>query len=208
MQMQPVLEIFAPDGFALWPTGEHERYGYLVLDGGLTPAEVGTAVWRLADCNDVDPDEDDERGPRPEDPLGAFLHGLLTLPNLFAPGGFRVTDTVTGTVFQPGCCSGLEEWRAWHEVTDGTGEGWFGHDPEAVAQRTDGIVRLLVDAEDGDSPVIELPVDELRRLLAGAEQNLRNFLQTAASWAEQQLPEQVAAVTAALARALDLGPAT
>ncbi|MEU9047202.1 MULTISPECIES: hypothetical protein [unclassified Kitasatospora] len=206
MSMQPVLEIFAPDDFALWPTGEHQPWGYLVLNGELTPAEVGTAVWRLTDCNDVDPDEDDERGPRPEDPLGAFLHGLLTMPDLFAPGGFRVTDPATGAVFQPGCCTGLEEWRQWLTVADGTGTAWFGHDPDARAECVGRVVRLTQDAEDANSPVIELPLDELRRLLAGAEQDLRDFLALATGWAERQLPDHAAAVTAALARALDLEP--
>ncbi|MFD8910888.1 hypothetical protein [Streptomyces sp. NPDC059575] len=83
--MQPVLEISAADDFALWSVGEHESYGYLVLDGELTPAEVGTAVVRIADCNDFEPDE--EHGPCPTDPLGTFLHGLLTMPDLFAAAG-------------------------------------------------------------------------------------------------------------------------
>ncbi|MEV5130104.1 hypothetical protein AB0K87_06270, partial [Streptomyces sp. NPDC053705] len=68
--MQPVLEISAADGFALWPVGEHESYGYLVLNGELTPAEVGTAVMQIADCNDLEPQE--EHGPCPNDPLGTF----------------------------------------------------------------------------------------------------------------------------------------
>jgi hypothetical protein len=49
-------------------------------------------------------------------------------------------------------------------------------------------------------------VDELRRLIAGAEQDLRDFVRLAGGWAERQLPERAAAVTAALARALDLEP--
>ncbi|MGA5097614.1 hypothetical protein ACPCAC_09635 [Streptomyces lavendulocolor] len=96
MVMQPVLEISAPDDFALWPVGEQKSYGYLVLNGELTPAEVGTAVGQIADCNDFEPDE--EHGPCPTDPLGIFLHGLLTMPDLVAAGGFRVTDNATGTV--------------------------------------------------------------------------------------------------------------
>lgn len=59
--MQPVLEISAADDFALWPVGEHESYGYLVLNGELTPAEVGTAVMRIADCNDFEPEEEHGR---------------------------------------------------------------------------------------------------------------------------------------------------
>lgn len=85
MVMQPVLEIFAADGFTLWPVGEHKSYGYLVLDGKLTPAEVGTAVMRIADYNAFEPEEED--GPCPTDPLGAFLNGLLTTPDLLAAGG-------------------------------------------------------------------------------------------------------------------------
>lgn len=204
MVMQPVLEIVAASDFALWPVGEHESYGYLVLGGELTPAEVGTAVMRIAECNDFEPEE--EQGPCPSDPLGAFLHGLLTMPDLFAAGGFRVTDDATGTVFvEPGCCSGLESWRDWLEVLDGTGCSYFGHDPSSVAERVGDTVRLTLDAyaKDG-SPVIELPGDEVRVLVTGAQQDLRDFLSLAGNWAEERLPTHAAAVTAALARALDL----
>ncbi|MHC3394418.1 hypothetical protein ACLQ2E_33920 [Streptomyces lavendulocolor] len=48
----------ATDDFALWPVGEQKTYGYLVLNGELTPAEVGTAVRQIADCNDFEPDEE------------------------------------------------------------------------------------------------------------------------------------------------------
>ncbi|MER6134066.1 hypothetical protein [Streptomyces sp. NPDC001815] len=204
MVMQPVLEIFAADDFALWPVGEHESYGYLVLNGELTPAEVGTAVMRIADCNDFEPDE--EHGPCPTDPLGTFLHGLLTMPDLFAAGGFRVTDDTTGTVFvEPGCCNGLETWRDWLEVLDGTGCSSFGHDPFSMAERVGDTVRLTLDAHAKDgSPLIELPVDQVRVLVTGAQADLRDFLGLAGTWAEQHLPTHAAAVTAALARALDL----
>ncbi|WP_223242351.1 hypothetical protein [Streptomyces sp. CBMA123] len=205
--MQPVLEIRTPDDFTRWPTGTPGPCGFLVLDGTLTPEEVGTAVWLLADTNDVDPDEGEERGPRPDDPLGAFLHGLLTLEHLFAPGGFRVTDSTTGAVFEPGCCNGLEDWREWLDVLDGSVDTWFGHDPSAQATRVGSVARLTPDPDAADGPVIELPVDELRRLLAGAERDLRDFVRLAGGWAERQLPGHAAAVTAALTRALALEPA-
>ncbi|MEU2390461.1 hypothetical protein [Streptomyces sp. NPDC007369] len=206
MVMQPVLEISAADDFALWPVGEHESYGYLVLNGELTPAEVGTAVMRIADCNDFEPEE--EHGPCPTDPLGTFLHGLLTMPDLFAAGGFRVADTATDTVFvEPGCCNGLETWRDWLELLDGTGCSYFGHDPSSVAERVGDTVRLTLDAHGTDgSPMIELSVDQVRGLVADAQQDLQDFLSLAGTWAEQHLPAHAAAVTAALARALDLAP--
>ncbi|MFC8953737.1 hypothetical protein ACFT8P_14060 [Streptomyces sp. NPDC057101] len=204
--MQPVLEVFAADDFALWPVGEHESYGYLALDGDLTPAEVGTAVMQIAACNDFEPEE--EHGLCPTDPLGTFLHGLLTMPDLFAAGGFRVTDSATDTVFiQPGCCCGLESWRDWLEVLEGTGSSYFGHDPSSAAERVGDSVRLTLDAyANGNSPGVELPVEQVRALVTGAQQDLRDFLSLAGTWAEQHLPAHAAEVTAALARALDLEP--
>jgi hypothetical protein len=206
MVMQPVLEILTADDFALWPIDEHESYGYLVLDGELTPAEVGTAVMRIADCNDFEPEE--EHGPCPTDPLGTFLHGLLTMPDLFAARGLRVTDNATDTVFvELGCCSGLETWRDWLEVLDGTGYADFGHDPSSVAERVGDTVRLTFDAYGQESsPVIELPVDQVRTLVTGAQRDLRDFLGLAGTWAEQNLPAHAAAITAALARTLNSGP--
>lgn len=206
MVMQPVLEISAADDFALWPVAERKSCGYLVLNGKLTPAEVGTAVKRIADCNDFEPEE--EHGPCPTDPLGIFLHGLLTMPDLFAAGGFRVADNATDTVFvEPGCCNGLEAWRDWLEVLDNTGCAHFGHDPSSMAERVNDVVRLTLDAHGADgSPVIELSVDQVRRLVAGAQQDLQDFLSLAGTWAEQHLPAHAAAVTTALARALDLAP--
>ncbi|MFE5586172.1 hypothetical protein [Kitasatospora sp. NPDC056531] len=201
--MQPVLEINTPDGFDLWPVAEVVPFGFLPLSGELSPAEVGTAMMRIAGCNDIDPDGD--RPPRPSDPLDSFLHGLLTFENLFAAGGLRVTDDSTGTTFLPGCCDGLEDWRDWHRLVDGGGMLGFGHDPVSpVAERFGGTVRLTVNAEQSDSPVIELSVVELRHLLAGAERDLADFLALAADWVFQHLPGHWASVTAALARVLDL----
>lgn len=202
--MQPVLEAHATGGFVLWPVAEVKAFGYMPLNGELTPLEVGTAVMSIAGCNDIDP-EDGLRPPRPADPLGSFLHGLLTFDTLFAAGGLRVTDSATGVAFMPGCCNGLEDWREWHQVLEDNGQVWFGHDPDPRAERHGDAVRLTVDAEQSASPVIELPATDLRHLLAGVEHDLTGFLALAADWAERNLPRHVAVpVIAALARALDL----
>ncbi|MFD8435625.1 hypothetical protein ACFV2I_11075 [Streptomyces microflavus] len=201
--MQPVLEIYVPDGFDLWPVAEVEPFDFLPLGGELSPDEVGTAVARIAGCNDIDPDGD--RPPRPAAALDAFLHGLLTFDSLFAAGGLRVTDTSTGVAFLPGCCDGLEDWRDWHRFADGGKLLGFGHEPMSpVAERFGDTVRLTVDSEQSASPVIELPTAELRNLLTGVERDLGDFLTLAADWASRQLPGRSAFVTAALARALDL----
>ncbi|MEH0450138.1 MULTISPECIES: hypothetical protein [unclassified Streptomyces] len=201
--MQPVLEIYAPDGFGLWPVAEAQSFTFLPLSGELSSAEVGTAVMRIASCNDIDPDDD--RPPRPADALDSFLYGLLTFDNLFAAGGLRVTDHSTGVTFLPGCCDGLEDWRDWHQFLDDGSLPGFGHDPVSpVAERFGDTVRLTVSAEQSDSPVIELSVAELRHLLTGAERDLADFLALAAVWASRHLPGHCAPITAAIARVLDL----
>jgi hypothetical protein len=201
--MHPVLEIYAPDGFDLWPVAEIKPYGWLPLNGELSPAEVGTAMMRIASCNDIEPEGD--RPPRPTAAPGSFLHGLLTFDNLFAAGGLRVTDHSTGVTFLPGCCDGLEDWRAWHKFLDEGSLLVFGHDPVSpMAERFGDTVRLTVNAEQTDSPVIELCATELRHLLTGAERDLADFLALAAGWSSRHLPGHYAPVTAALARICDL----
>ncbi|MFI1676247.1 hypothetical protein [Streptomyces sp. NPDC020607] len=203
--MQPVLEIYAPDGFDLWPVAQVEPFAYLPLGGGLAPAEVGAAVMRIADCNDVEAADDVNHPPRPADALGSFLHALLTYDRPIASGGLRVTDTSTGVTFLPGCCDGLEEWRDWHRLVDDGHLLGFGHDPVSpTAERFGDSVRLTVNIEQSDSPVIELRVSELRPLLAGVERDLTDFLALAAGWSAEHLPDHGTAVTAAVARALDV----
>ncbi|GHA70743.1 hypothetical protein GCM10010348_74540 [Streptomyces anthocyanicus] len=201
--MHPVLEIYAPDGFDLWPVAEIKPFGWLPLSGELSSAEVGAAMMRIARCNDIDPDGD--RPPRPAAALDSFLHGLLTFDNLFAAGGLRVTDHSTGVTFLPGCCDGLEDWRDWHQFVDDGSLLGFGHAPVSpIAERFGDTVRLTVNAEQSDSPVIELCVTELRLLLDGAERDLADFLTLATDWSSRHLPRHCAAVTAALAHVLDL----
>ncbi|MFI1470137.1 hypothetical protein [Streptomyces wuyuanensis] len=201
--IQPVLEVRAREGFGLWPVAAAEPYGFLPLNGALGPAEVGTAVLSIAECNHVGA-VDDGGPPRPADPAGSLLHGLLTQDPLFAAGGLRVTDTATAVTLLPGCCNGLEERGDWFEVLDGTGWASFGHDPSPLAERVGGTVRLTVDADKDGSPVIELSVTELRRLLAGVERDLTDFHRQAAAWAARCTPDLAAPLSAALARALDL----
>ncbi|MFG2658700.1 hypothetical protein [Streptomyces sp. NPDC048425] len=203
--VRPVLEIPNRVGFGLWPVSAAEPYKFLALDGHLTPDEVGTAVMALAACNDVDPTDDCP--PRPDDPLGSFLHGLLTMDPLFAAGGLQVVDSVTGTRMVPGCCSGLEDRGDWWEVLDGGATAaWFGHDPSPAAELHGSIVRLTADSDTDNGQWIEVPSIELRRLLAGVERDLVDFLGLAAGWVTQHLPDHSERVGDALVQALALPP--
>ncbi|MDW4909408.1 hypothetical protein RB628_29725 [Streptomyces sp. ADMS] len=51
-----------------------------------------------------------------------------------------------------------------------------------LAERCGDTVRLTVNAEQSDSPVIELSVAELRNLLTGAERDLADYFALAADW--------------------------
>ncbi|MFB9555752.1 hypothetical protein [Streptomyces roseoviridis] len=199
--LQPVLEILATDGFDLWPVADPGGYDLLPLSGALSPDQVGTAVMRLADCNDAEPGRR-ERAQGPVDPLGHFLHGLLTSGTLWAPGGLRATDTATGVVLSPGCCNGLDERHDWREVIDGEGWADFGHSPSPLAERIGDVVRLTVDTEQPNSPTIEVPLADLPSLLADAERDLAAFLRLATTWSAVHIPDFAAPVCAALGRAL------
>ncbi|MCX5228608.1 hypothetical protein [Streptomyces sp. NBC_00233] len=201
--LHPVLEILGTGDFDLWPVADSGTYGFLPLSGRLGTEEAGTAVMRIAECNTVDP-ADEEHPQRPADPLGGFLHGLLTAEGPFAAGGLRVTDTATGVTLLPGCCNGLDERRDWFEVLDGDGWAGFGHDPSPLAERVGDGVRLTVDTDRADSPVIELPVTDLRRLLADAERDLADFHRLATEWTTRYVPDHATAVADAVARALAL----
>ena len=203
--MQPVLEMYTPDDFGLWPVAKIEPFGFLPLSGDLSPVEVGTVVMLLASCNGID----DDRPARPAEALDSFLCGLLSVDSLIAAGGLRITDTFTGVAFLPGCCDGLEDWRDWHQLVDGGDLLGFGHWPVSpLAERFADTVRLTVNADQSDSPVIELSVTKLRLLLAGAERDMADFFTLAADWASRHLPDHCAPLSAALSRVLDLPPPT
>ncbi|MFB6720700.1 hypothetical protein ACFCV3_11085 [Kribbella sp. NPDC056345] len=200
--MQPVLELTSSDGFDLWPVAATAPYGWFALSGNLTPAEVGTAVWCIADYSD-----DPEDTARPADPLDGFLHGLLTVDLPIVAGGLRVVDESTGTTFVPGCCDGLEDWREWRQLLSPGGLIAYGHPPVSpLAERIGDTILLTADTEQADSPTLELTDADLARMLAEVEGDLTDFLALVVAWAPQHLPGREAAVTAAIAQALDLPP--
>lgn len=52
--IQPVLEVFKPEEFSLWPVAWSKRFGYLPLRSPLESIEVSTAVMGIAEANEVD----------------------------------------------------------------------------------------------------------------------------------------------------------
>lgn len=194
--MRPVLEIGRSDGFDLWPTAEIEPFEFLALGADLTSAGVGTAVMSLALANNIDE--------RAADSVADTLHGLFTMDALLAPGGMRVVDDAAGVTLVPGCCNGIEDRQDWYDLLDGRTPVDFGHDPMPGAELCGDRVRLIVDVRRDGSPVIELSPNELRALLAGAEQDLAGFHVLATGWVTRHLPDHAGLLPAALARALVL----
>lgn len=89
-----------------------------------------------------------------------------------------------------------------YAVLDSTGSPFLGHDPDPVVDRSGDSVRLVVDFEQSDSPVIELSAVELRRLLDGVGRDLADFLTLAAEWVRGHLPDHAEPVIGALVRVL------
>ncbi|AXE24376.1 hypothetical protein C0216_13755 [Streptomyces globosus] len=205
---QPVLEVHRVDGFSLWPAAfPDEPYVLLPLGADLSPAEVGAVVACLADAH-ADPAAGTDAAPGPDpdpDPAGAFLRGLLAVGgDLHLAGGVRITDTATGAVVDPGCCHGLQEWGTWREFAAGSAScsGWFGHSPTPEARLVGDTVRLTADTDSAASPVIELPLPELHRLLDGVAHRLHGFLARVQDWASREAPAHAAPLYAVLAAAL------
>lgn len=197
--LRPVLEVSSHEGFALWPVAQ--TGWFLPLDGSLSPAEIGSAVMTVAKgCS--------RRAavgssPPAGDEVETFLHGMLTAQRVSAFGGLSLEDSLTGVSVDPGCCVALGEWRGWYGLLDGTG-AYLGHNPSPGSELVDGVVRMTADAEEADSPTLEVPVADLRRLLAGVERDLTDFVEAVSDWAAHHAPSRASDLVASLARALDV----
>ncbi|WP_406100876.1 hypothetical protein OG698_01185 [Streptomyces sp. NBC_01003] len=88
----------------------------------------------------------------------------------------------------------------------GASAAWFGHDPSPAAELHGSIVRLTADFDADSRQWIEVPSIELRRLLAGVEKDLADFLDLAAGWVTEHLPDHSERVVEALVQALALPP--
>lgn len=200
LRLEAVLEVLNPNGFVLWPTATLQKFDYQRLHGSMSLLEVGTAMHSFVTYNNVDVDA--EEAP-PEDPLGAFLFGVLHVDTALAAGGLRLIDTDSDAVVVPGCCNDLEDWRDWFGVLDGE-TAWGGHDPSPAAVLEGDVVRVTADVEADDSAVILVPAELLRPMLEGVETDLRGFLVLAKSWAERHVPEHAPRLLSALASALSM----
>lgn len=118
LNVHAVLETSDTTDFPLWPVADLPPWRFMALSGRMSPLEVGTALATLADYNSRAGDDD-----RPVTDAGEAIRRLLRVDRVVAPGGLRVHDTRTDVTVTPGCCCGLEDWRAWLDVADGDSPG-------------------------------------------------------------------------------------
>lgn len=153
------------------------------LHAGLTPEEIGSVVWSFLDANHVfdDPDAD----------CATVL------------GGVRITDTTTGAVLVPGCCSELSgRFDLFKSAVDGTSDPWLGHSPSPGVRISGNKVRFVVDAERTEEVAFKATLDEFRTALDSIEGDLLGFIATLEQWAPVHVPAQADDVVARFRRGI------
>lgn len=180
---EAVIELTDHAGFAGWPSTRVAGSGHVPLRAGLTVEEIGSVVWSFLDANHVfdDPDAD----------------GATVL------GGVRITDTKTGAVLEPGCCSDLSgRFDLFKSAADGTSDPWLGHSPSPGVRISGNKVRFVVDAERTEKVAFKATLDELRTALDSIEGDLLGFLATLEQWAPVHVPGQADDVVARFRRGI------
>lgn len=174
LTIRPVIEVRPPGDPAPWPTACQPAWSWLVLDATRTPGEVALFVAAVAasSCPDT-----------------VTLDGLLATPDLIVPGGLQVHDTTTGVTVSPGCCCGLQDWRAVARGDD----LWLGHDPAPTVQDRGDHLRLWQD-DNEQGPHVDIPRTQLPALLESAHRDLNAFLPLIGTWAGDRGPALVAAI--------------
>jgi len=142
--------------------------------------EVSEVLAAIADYNCGEED-----GPAP-------LRGLLEGGGVIMAGGLVVRDAESGVVIEPGCCTGLEDWREWQNLADG-GALWNGHSPGVAVRFEDDAVRMWQDSAPDDGPACVIPLADLTAHLEGVRRDLIGFLQLVRRWAPDGLGDELAA---------------
>ncbi|WP_141976361.1 hypothetical protein [Saccharothrix saharensis] len=198
--MVPVLELPVAH-CPFWPAELGVRY--LVVPRAPSAGQVGAAAWALVAWAATD-----DRGTVVATNAAEAVELCLASGEQgeFAAGGLRVG---TGDlVLDPGCCFGLDEWRAWVDIAAG-GTADLGHDPGLLVEHLGEVVRLT-EVDDDDEPagrVVELPRAELRELLHEVRSDLLGFLDALGEWARRTVPAQADRFVAAVDRRLAISPA-
>jgi hypothetical protein len=175
-----------------WPTLGDAAPTWLRLTRAATEAEIGSVLWELASFNLIRASDDPALPPEADlaRPAREIFSDLAAASELALPGGILVRDRVTGLEIGPGCCAGLEAWRAWEDVLASGESPWLGHDPSPYVESLDATrFRLWADGGAGN-PVggrqaIELSRSDLEMGLAAVERHLRAYSDLLAAFIAQ-----------------------
>ncbi|WP_020123387.1 hypothetical protein [Streptomyces canus] len=181
-----VLETPDTVDFSFWPVAGLPPSQFMALSSSMSPLDVGSALAMLADYNSRTGE-----GDRPLTDASEAIRRLLETDKVIAPGGLHVHDTRTNVTVQPGCCSGLEDWREWLDVADGE-TLWLGHDPSPRLEHAGEVVQLWPDSADGqETPSgqpIEIVAGDLPGILHTVQEGLQGFLSLTKQWATRHVP--------------------
>lgn len=206
--LDAVVESAGALGGAPWPVADVPAFGWVVVSGRMTPAEVGTVLATMAEYEGL---LGDEEGAAVD--TRAVVAGLVAAEKIIAPGGLRARDERTGAVVVPGCCAGLEDWWEWSGLAGGDDGPWLGHDPAPWFELDGGLLRLWPDGpltratptRPQNGPPVDFVVTELPGLLSGVREDLTGFLARTGEWAARNAPELAASLVAKLDADLRVG---
>jgi hypothetical protein len=194
-----------------WPTLRDAAPSWLRLTGFATEAEIGSVLWELASFNLIRSGDDPSGSPEADlaRPAHEIFSDLAAASELGVPGGLLVRDRATGFEIGPGCCAGLEDWRAWEDVLASGESPWLGHDPSPFIERIDAVsFRLWADGGLGD-PVgerqaIDMSRSDLESGLAAVERHLRAYSDVLAAFVARADPSSAEAMVSQFQRSFGL----
>jgi hypothetical protein len=187
--LEPVVETFNVIGFAAWPVTEPTPDRRLRLSGGMSAEDVGAAIAVMVPQHLLE--THNHPGQAPD-----LIRSLTHEECLIATGGLLLTNTATGIIIPPGCCGGVEDWRAWTEISSG-GQPWLGHSPAPWVEHLDSHVRVWADGGNNEikpdnEPSVLIPLTELADLLHSVQRDLQGFVDAVTHWAAGLAPDVAA----------------
>jgi len=147
------------------------------LHGGLNETEL-VAFLRTV-CSFGDPAADVLSAGE----AAAFLTALPSDATRILSGGLMARKG--DFLIEPSCCCGLEGWREWYSLLDGTGSPWLGHDPSPWVEAKDGKLVLHTN-EDEQAETLTVPADELAAALDQARADLEAFAAVLRAWISRE----------------------
>ncbi|MBR7833997.1 hypothetical protein KDL01_12025 [Actinospica durhamensis] len=209
--LRPVAALDSGDPVPWWPVPSDAPFRVLVLDGRTPPLEIGALVGQLARaCRPESAPEDDARVSAAQ-AVGWILAAGEEWP--MVPGGLRVEDGA-GVRIDPGCCADLDDWRERTGFRDRSPAWWLGHDPDPwVEYRETGLrvhprggLEAPGASEPASSGFVEFSYGEMPGALESVRRDLLAFLDALGDWARGVVPDQAAALAAALDQRIGIGP--